>query len=117
MMRRPLTVTIIALLLIAVGAIGFTYHFGELGRRPFPWEAVWVELVRLLAIVIGVFMLRGQNWARWLAVAWIAFHTVIGFLNTWQQGVMHALFLALFTWFLFQSDANRYFLRSNAVGD
>ena len=30
-----------------------------------------------LAIVCGVFLLRGHNWARWLALAWIAFHVVL----------------------------------------
>ena len=48
------------------------YHFSEL-RQP---EGVWVGLTELLAILSGVFMLRGQNWARWLALAWIAFHVI-----------------------------------------
>jgi len=31
------------------------------------------ESVRLSGIVAGVWMLRGENWARWLAIAWIVF--------------------------------------------
>ena len=39
-------------------------------------KRVVTELVGLLA---GIFMLRGHNWARWLAVAWMAFHVAISF--------------------------------------
>jgi hypothetical protein len=77
--KRPLSVTIIACVYIAVGAIGFVYHFTEFhARDAFQYDAVWVELVRFLAITAGAFMLRGHNWARWLALAWIAFHVIIG---------------------------------------
>ena len=42
----------------------------------------YVHLSRLLQIVAGVFMLYGRNWARWLLVAWIAFHIVVGALHS-----------------------------------
>ncbi len=37
-------------------------------------------------------MLRGSNWARWLALAWIAFHVFLSFLHSWQQVLVHCLF-------------------------
>ena len=73
MHRRPLLVTIVGCVFIAAGAIGFFYHLGEVRTTgAFP-AMVWVELVRLIAVLAGAFVLRGRNWARWLAIAWIEY--------------------------------------------
>jgi hypothetical protein len=62
-------------LLILAGAVGIVYHLSELNlRQPLQNDVLWVELVRIQAIVAGIFLLRGRNWARWLAIAWIGFH-------------------------------------------
>jgi hypothetical protein len=104
--QRPLTVSILSCLYIAVGAIGFAYHLRELiALQP---DSVWIELVRSLAILSGAFMLRGRNWARWLALAWMAFHVAISF-PALPQVAMHALFLAVIAWLLFRPDVLRYF--------
>jgi hypothetical protein len=104
---RPLAVTVLGFVYIAVGTVGFVYHFPAL--RAFQSDIVWVELVRVSAIVCGVFMLRGQNWARWGAVAWIAFHAVISAFHSVPQFAIHCLFCALIAWFLFRPDSTRYF--------
>ena len=76
--KRPLAVTLIAWLYIAAGTIGVAYHLQELRpQHPFQYDIVWVSLVRLIAIVAGVYMLPGSNWARWLALAWIVFHVIL----------------------------------------
>lgn len=55
-MRRPLAVTVTGWLFIAAGALGFVYHLSELSiSDPFSNDAGWVLLVRILAIVGGVF--------------------------------------------------------------
>jgi len=52
MKKRPLAVTILSWLLIVVGLVGLVYHAQELDlRQPFQNDIVWVELVRVLAIV------------------------------------------------------------------
>jgi len=107
---RPPSVTLVSLLLIAAGAVGLVYHVTELNpRQSLESDIVWVSLVRVLGIVAGVFMLRGHNWARVLAMAWIAFHVAISFLHSRQQVVMHAMVLAVFAFSLFRSAANQYF--------
>lgn len=112
-MKRPLSVTILACVYIAVGTIGFTYHLAEFPSRvAFRYADVWIEIVRLLAIVGGVFMLRGHNWARWLVVAWIAFHVAVSALHTFGEFAMHSLFCAVITWLLLRPDAARYFQNS-----
>lgn len=114
---RPLSVTLLALLLIAAGAVGLVYHFSELDPgHLLQNDAFWVELVRVLAIVAGIFMLRGRNWARSLAMAWVAFHVVISFGHSWTQLAMHILVFVVFGFFLFRPRANEYF-QSHSLSD
>ena len=108
--KRPLSVTIIGCVYLTVGAVGFVYHFRELeSSHAFPYDAVAVELSELLAILCGGFMLRGHNWARWVALAWIVFHVVLSTLHSFGQFAVHCLFCAVITWSLFHRGATRYF--------
>ncbi len=104
--KRPLPVLILSCLYIAVGTTGFVYHFSELvAHQP---NSVWIEVTELLGVIAGVFMLRGHNWARWLALAWIAFHVAISF-PVLRQVAIHSAIFAAIAWILFRSDAGRYF--------
>jgi hypothetical protein len=110
MNKRPLSVTIISWLFIAMGVIAFVYHFIEFStRHTFQYDGLWVLLLRLIAIVAGVFMLRGNSWARWLTIFWMAYHVVLSWFHSWQQLVIHGLFLAVLAYFLFRVDAAAYF--------
>ncbi len=110
MNKRPLSVTIIGCLYIVIGAIGFAYHFTEFkAQHPFQDDFVWIELLRLIAIVCGVYMLRGHNWARWLALAWIAYHVVLSAFHTLSELAIHSLFCAILAYFLLRPTAARYF--------
>ena len=104
--KRPLSVLVLSCLYIAIGTVGFAYHL----PRPLAvhYEDVWIEGTELLAFVAGVFMLRGHNWARWLAAAWMAFHVAISF-PVLRQIAIHSLFLVVIVWLLFQSRAGQYF--------
>jgi hypothetical protein len=114
MANRPLSITILAIILIGAGTVGFVYHFSELNpRHLLENDVLWVELVRVLAILAGIFLLRGRNWARWLAMIWIGFHVVISFWRPWPQIVIHILVFAVFAFFLFRPAANSYFRSSN----
>ena len=116
MTKRPLPVTIISWVYILVGAFGFAFHVREIDvSHALQFDALGVELVRLAAVVAGAFMLRGHNWARWLAIAWIVFHVVISALNSLTQMAVHAVFCALIAWFLLRPEATRYF-RGTAAG-
>ena len=110
MKKRPIGVVVVAILLVLAGAAGLAGDFmnsHSLSANHF--ESVWMALVNLLGIVAAVFLFRGSNWARWLAIAWMAFHVAISFLNAWQQVVMHGLILLLIVLILFRRDARAYF--------
>jgi hypothetical protein len=112
MKKRPLSVTILAVILAAAGIVGLIYHLTEIKTvSPFPWEVLWVSVVRLVAIVAGVFMLRGRNWARWVAIAWIGFHVGISAFHSAREVVMHAILFAVFAYFLFRRVGSMYFGR------
>ena len=118
MTRRPIAVTIIACLLLLVGVAGSIFHFRELGpHEAFRGANIWIFVVEFVAIVCGAFLLRGQNWARWLAIAWIAFHVVISFFDSGRRVATHLVILLLFAYFLFRPEARAYFRGKEAKGN
>jgi len=108
--KRPLSVTIVACVYIAVGSIGFVFHLREiLARHAFQYDDFLVELTEVLALVAGAFLLRVRNWARWLALAWIAFHVAFSAFNSLREFAIHALICSVIAWALFHPEATRYF--------
>ena len=105
--ERPLSVTAIAWLFIAVGTVTFIYHSPGL-LHPH-WDDFAIEFTELLALIAGLFMLRRQNWARWLALAWMAFHVVLSAFPPFQGLVVHVLIFGGITWLLLRSDSAEYF--------
>jgi hypothetical protein len=111
--KRPLSVTIIAWLFIATGTVGLVYHATEFKTDgSFQYEVALICLIRLFAIVCGVFMLRGKDWARWGLLVWIAYHVVLSVFHTLFELVMHSLLLAVVAWFLLRPKVWAYFRRA-----
>src|SRR6476620_7475137 len=118
MNKRPLSVTMIGCLFLVAGTVGLVYHVREFTRpAPFQYEVLWVSLVRVMAVVGAIFLLRGHNWARWLLVAWLAYHVVLSALHSMPQAIFHAALLAVIAYFLFRPPASAYFraARSDAT--
>ena len=113
--ERPLSVTIISALYVLSGFGGIVNHFSGLRSHPVELGAVAIELLGVLGIVAGAFMLRGANWARWLALAWMAFHVAISYLNGWTKVAVHAVFLVVIAFFLLKSPAAEYFDRDGSA--
>ena len=110
MKRRPLSVTILAWLYVAVGTVGFFVHLSEVRRgNLFHFDGIWIELTEAAAILSGAFLLRGHNWARWLAVAWIGFHVLLSILETHRGLAVHCVLFVAIAWVLFRPEAGRYF--------
>ena len=105
--KLPVSILIVACLYILVGTVGFVFHFKELlaGNS----EEWGIEITELMALVSGIFLLRGSNWARWLALAWIAFHVVLSAFHPLGELAVHVAFLVMFGWVLLGREANRWF--------
>lgn len=113
MNKRPLSVTIIGWLFIAAGTVGLVYHAKEFKTgHLFDKEAVWVCAVRALAIIGGVFVLRGRNWARWLLILWMAYHVVLSAYHPVSELIMHALLMVVVAYLLLRPKASVYFRAS-----
>lgn len=106
-MKPPIPVMIVAAVYVLVGVMGFVYHFPELtaGHR----DAIAIELTELLAVVSAVGLLLRQNWARWLALAWIVFHVGISLFHPLRELVIHSALCVLIVWLLFRPATARWF--------
>jgi hypothetical protein len=111
--KRPLSITILGCLYIGVGSVGFVYHLYEiLATQAFHNDDFLAEFIEFVAIVCGAFMLRGHNWARWVALAWIAVHVVLSAFRAFPEFAIHGLFCAAIAWILLRPEAARYFRRT-----
>ena len=109
---RPISVTGVAWLLIAVGTATFVFHSPELLRPD--RDVFLIEFTELMALIAGIFMLRRQNWARWLAIAWIGFHVIVTAFPPYHGLVVHILIFGGIAYLLLRSDAAQYFRRASA---
>lgn len=108
-MERPFQVTVLGWLFIAVGILSTIYHLlkGSLDRWIVP-----VFLVGAIAVIAGVFLLRGARWARWLVLAWLAFHVVVGALISLSAAMPHVVLLLVVGYFLLGPPTSQYFQRA-----
>ncbi len=117
MNKTPLPVIVIGCIYIVTGVGGLILHLRDFKpQQPFDYDIVWISLVSLIALVSGVYMLRRGNWARWLALAWMAFHVVLSAFHSWSQVLVHGLLLAAFAYLLFRPAANEYFRGAGTQG-
>lgn len=125
-MTRPRSVTAIAWLFIVVGVAGLLRDLWPLATSHAADQLAqlrtdgWRDLLpawslRALAIVGGVALLGGRNWARWLLAAWMMAHVWISMAHSVAEVVMHlAIFIPL-TVLLFRRTSAAYFTRDRAA--
>ena len=78
-------------------------------ESPAEWaEYAPMHVSHVWAIVGGVFLLRGRNWARWLLVAWMAAHLALGVLHSPLKLAVHVVMFGLITYYLFRRNAAAY---------
>jgi hypothetical protein len=115
--KRPLSLTIVALLFLVTGIGGTVLHLTEIrALHPFPADAVLAALVSVVAIICGIYLLLRQNWARWLAIAWLLFHVAISALHSRQGLLFHTALLVVFSYLLFRAASSAYFRRTEPDG-
>lgn len=108
--QRPRSVTVVGSVFVAAGAFGLAYHATELrADGPVQYGVVWVLCVRVLAVVAGVFILRGAAWARWLALVWTAYQVIVSAFHSVVHAVVHILVFAGVAYVLFRAEASAYF--------
>lgn len=112
MKKCPLPVLIVAIALLTAGAVGFIYHLKDFADPDQKiYVTVLVELLRIVAILSGILLLRAINWGRWLSVAWVLLHVVISAFNSVNETIMHIAVLIVVTVLLILPVSSRYFKR------
>jgi hypothetical protein len=105
-MKRPFTITILGCLFIVAGLVGLVYHLSE---RPLDRWIVLISAIRIVAVVGGVFLLLGHNWARWIVLAWLLFHVVVSAFHGLSESIAHVVLLLVVGYFLLGPAASKYF--------
>jgi uncharacterized membrane protein HdeD (DUF308 family) len=111
--KRPRSIIFISLLFILLGTITLIHAVVELintTERLTDLKSHWmIYLSAAAAIVGGVFLFKGHNWARWLLVAWMAFHIVVGALHGLVPLLTHVVIFSVILFFLFRRPASSFF--------
>jgi hypothetical protein len=120
MQRRPPSITVVGWIFIAAGTAAMLQDLWPLltpdaARQLAKLKAdgvadlgpAWTS--RLLAIVGGIALLRGRNWARWLLVAWMVFHIGRSALHSATEVVLHAAFFLPLSYLMFRRSSEPYF--------
>jgi hypothetical protein len=108
---RPWRVTAVGILFVFAGIAGFVYHALRL-RQPGPVDRdlYLILSIRVIALVIGVLLLLRVSWARWMAMAWMAYHIGLSAVESSVQGVaVHFALLVIIGYLLLRSDSAAYF--------
>ena len=123
-MRRPLGITLIALLFILVGAAGLlndlwplltsraAEHLARLRSEGLvDIGPAWTS--RVASMVGGIGLLRGRNWARWLLAAWMVFHIGLSVLHSMNRLAIHLVFFLPILYGLFVGSGRLFFRKPN----
>lgn len=105
-MKRPFEVTATGCLFIVVGLAGLVYHLAE---RPLDHWVVLISIIQIIAVGGGVFLLMGHNWARWLLLAWLAFHVVVSAFHSLSEFMPHVALLMIIGYVLLRPATSKYF--------
>jgi hypothetical protein len=125
-MRIPPSIRVIGWIFIAVGVVSMFKDLWPLltpdaARQVAKLKAdgladlgpAWTS--RLLAIVGGAGVLHGRNWARWLLVAWMAFHLGLSLLHSVTELLLHAVIFTPLLFLLFRRSSEPYFRAGKAT--
>jgi phosphatidylglycerophosphate synthase len=107
--KRPIPVTILGCLFIVVGLAALAYH---LLQRPVDRWAALIIFVEIIAVVGGVFLLKGRNWARWLMIGWVGFHVGLSAFKSLADCIAHAVLFVAVAYFLLTPPDSKYFQAS-----
>ncbi len=129
MNKRPLSVSIIAWLLIVFGALSavaipftlgnpMTQELMAKSMVPIPVQYFMMFAGVLISIVTGIFMLKGANWARMLYIIWGALGFLFSFITSPAKAAVIPGFVIylIVAFFLLRPKATAFFTASNHAG-
>lgn len=118
MRARPISITIVAWLFVAVGALGLvggTIMLLDDEGDGFDVHLASATASQIASIAGGAFLLSGRDWARWLLVAWMAFHIALSGMHELPKLLVHCAIFAPILYVLFRPDAAAFFRLSRTA--
>jgi hypothetical protein len=124
MSKRPRSVTVISWISIPFG--GLVLFMSLLPKQPgaeaslagfrsqHPFVYAYIVFGAALAVVCGVFMLRGRNWARWLFVLWFGYNVISKVVHSPLRLLIPGLLFAVVVYLLFRPQASDFFRQTEA---
>jgi hypothetical protein len=113
--RRPTSMIVVAVIFLALGVLDIARGLAPLFASAPHWRMATddfeVLAIGIAAIVGGVYLLKGRNWARWLLALWMAFHVAIS-VGQPRQFVAHLLIFGTIAFVLFRPGTSAYFTRT-----
>ena len=114
-MTRPISVTIVAWIVIVLGVAGAFLMLPGISKAPLTSMQITFAYTGLaVSALSGLFMLGGKNWSRWLYVVWCILGLAYA-LTTVPNPLLlipGALKTAIIAFVLFRKPANLFFLRA-----
>ena len=123
-MKRPPTITVVAWIFILAGSAGLMADLWPLVTPNAAQQLAKLRAdgladlgpawgLRLLAIIGGIGLLRGYNWARWLLALWMMAHVGISLFHSLGEVLAHAAIFVPILYLLFRAPIQPYFRASN----
>ena len=112
---RMWSVIVVGVIFLALGVLDITRGLAPLFASAPRWHMALddaeVLAIGIAAIVGGVYVLRGRNWARWLLAVWMVFHVAIS-IGQPKQFVAHLVIFGCIAFLLFRPGASVFFTRT-----
>ena len=102
----------VGVLFLALGVLdvwrGLAPLFGMDAQARLAGDDMLVLAIGVAALIGGTFVLRGQNWARWLLAAWMALHVAIS-IGKPLALLAHLAIFGFIAFLLFRPPASAHF--------
>ena len=119
-MIRPRSITLVAWIFILAGIVGLGADLWPLLTADAARQLVKLRAdsmsdlalawgTRALAMVGGVGLLHGRNWARWLLVGWMMLYVVLSLFHSPGEAAAHGVIFAPLTYLMFRKNVAPYF--------
>lgn len=122
MTKRPLSLTIIAWVLVVLSLLALVGAF-TMGSNPvmmktieqmhmsLAMEQAWTVIGVIVNLIVAYGIFKGQPWSRVLYVVWGVFGLIVGFFISPMKAalVLSLVVLVVISYFLFSEKANEWF--------
>ena len=108
--KRPSFVLVIGVAFVAIGLFDIWLGVAPLTRKPahLANDDLMVLSIGMIAVLGGIYALKGHDWARWLLAVWMALHVALSIRQPYAL-LGHVVIFGLILAGLFYPAASTYF--------